>query len=314
MNMTKPKKKSNSTQKELNSVDSLPLFATESPTPLVEEGIEEEKEKMKQATHEGRAAGLRYYERKRIVLAREKHNQNELIFIKAPTTTWYKAFDKSATYFAAKYAKLIGSKATIKIDRDYQFQSKIGVVSIPNMEAMIEKLKKVNIELIDTKDEIYTFKLNERITIDEYNLMREQSEAVLERANKMIKPKEMMPNLLEDAKDVFQTVFWTFRDMHEWARQRVGAEFADELRGIIVDYTVLVKSKELEAEEFLDRAMERVCRADGCFVALLPLRIVNDDKMLEIATKLLKLRNQIIFERKKLAVKKIDAENHGRVS
>ncbi|MBQ9016965.1 hypothetical protein IJ103_01820 [Candidatus Saccharibacteria bacterium] len=106
---------------------------------------------------------------------------------------------------------------------------------------MVEGLKKQKVELIDTENEIYTFKLPERITADEYNLMK-------------------------------------------------------------------------DIEAFLDRAMERVLRTEGYFMALSPLRIVNDEKLFEIAGKLSKLKRQIVFEKKKIAAKKIDEENRGKIA
>lgn len=276
--------------------------------------IDQKKADKAAATQDGRVATLRYYERKRIAMTREKSNYSELIFIKAPKEGWYKAFGRSAVYFSEKYAPLVGSKAKLKVDKDYQVKDKIGVVSIPSMELLIEQLKKQKIELIDTKNEIYTFKLPERITADEYNLLKEKSETLFERANTMIRPQVMMPNLMEDAKIAFTTVFWTFKDMHEWMRRMIGYDFVADLKWVVTEYTVLAKTKGGDAEAFLDQALEKVVRAEGEFMALSPLRIVNDEKLYDIASKLSDLRHQIVFEKKKLATKKIDAEHRGRVA
>ena len=313
MTQTNRKKKSASAPKGLVQTDLWSLMATTSPAaePL---GATQPAPEKAEATQEGRAITLRYYERKRIILTREKSNYTEIIFTKAPSGTWYKAFGKSAVYFTQKYARLIGSKASLKVDRDFQFRDKVGVVSIPNMDLLIEGLKKQKVELIDTENEIYTFKLPERITADEYNLMKERCETIFERANTMIRPQIMMPNLFEDAKDAFVTVFWTFRDMHEWVRRIVGSDFTKELEQIVVEYTIIAKTKDGDVEAFLTKAMERVIRTEGYFMALSPLRVVNDEKLFEIAGKLSKLKRQIIFERKKIATKRIDEENRGRIA
>lgn len=309
-------------------IDSLPLFgaakktvppaqkpeelATAAPLVPLEPTPEKVTTPASQSSSEGRKESLRYYEKKRIVLQREKKNQTEMIFIKSPSkNSWYKAFGRSAVYFDALYKNKIGSKAKLQADKDYQFQSREGFVSVPNIKTLAEKLERVGVELVDAKDEIYTFSLGKRIKTDEYNLLRKQTQALVERANEMIKPKEMMPNLFEDIKETFRTIFWAFKDMSDLPKLMIGRELAGLIRDIGVEYTVIAKS-DGDAEAFLDFAMENVDRADGYFLMLSPLRIMNDDKQLEIAGLLSKLRNQIIFEKKKLAVQKIENEHKGK--
>lgn len=310
-------------------LDSLPLFAAESPRLSPQKGgsraskkdplevvSETEKalakrEEEKEATREGREISLRYYERKQIVLTHEKKNQTEMIFFKTPSGTWYKAVEKSAVYFVMKYGKMVESKAKLQIDKDYKFISKTGCVSIPNIDNLVKKLETIGVKLASAKDDIYIFKLPERITGDEYNLMREQSRTTIERANKMIRPKDMMPNLMEDAKEIFTIVFWTFRDMNEQAKRIIGDDFAMALRDIVIGYTEMAKTKG-EPKEFLEMAMQKVTEADGYFMAVSPLRIIKDDKLLQIAEGLMKLRNQIVFEQKKIAVKEINDKNRGK--
>ena len=318
--MTRTKRKNaDPTPKGAGLPDSLPPKAAESPAIFAPTGGEnraaeialENREKEKAAAQEGRETALRYYERKQIVLTHEKRNQTEMIFYKTPSGTWYKAIEKSAVYFASKYAKMVESKAKLQIDKDYKFASKTGCVSIPNIDNLIKKFEVIGVKLVSAKDDIYIFKMPERITGDEYNLMREQSRTTIERANKMIRPKDMMPNLMEDAKELFTTVFWTFRDMNEQSKRIIGDDFATAIRNVIVGYTIMVKTNG-DPKEFLDKALLKVAEADGYFMAVSPLRIIKDDKLLQIAEQLAKLRNQIIFEQKRIAVREINDKNKGK--
>ena len=254
---------------------------------------------------------LRYFESKRIVLTREKKNYTQLIFMRA-SGEWLKAFNHSAVFFVQKIAPQIKSAARLQEDRDYEVKAEV-VVSIPNIERLTQKLKQIDIELVEEKDGIYTFALGYRIPADEYNLMREQNQTILERSGKMALPVVLMPNLLEDIKELFTTVFWETRKMEGAIREMIGTDMVKIPRDMIAKYTSMARNTESDVHIYLEDAMNDIETMNGIYFALDTLRIIDEKKMFEIATKIARVRNQIIYEMKKQGMKDVDAKYKGKV-
>ena len=255
---------------------------------------------------------LRYFERKRMVLVREKKNYTQLIFMES-SGTWVKAFSHSAIIFVQKIASAIGSKARLVEDRDFEVRSDTGVVSIPNVEILIEKLKKIGIELIEKKEGVYTFSLGYRIPADEYNLMRQQNQTIIERTGKMALPTVLMPELLEDIKELFRTTFWEIRNMDGAVRELIGKDMVKTAQGMVVKYVVMSRDPNSDVKAYLKEAIEDIERFNGLYFVLDSLRIVNEKKMFEIASQTLKVRKQVIYEMKRWMSKNVDAEIEGKL-
>ena len=132
---------------------------------------------------------LRYYERKRLVVSREKKNYTKLILFHG-SKNWWKAVNKSAVYLTTDIAPRIKSNIQLREDDDYEFKVEC-VASIPNIENMTEKLKAIGISLIEEKDEIRTYLLKEPYTADQYNLLRSENDTITERAGKMALPHKI---------------------------------------------------------------------------------------------------------------------------
>ena len=261
----------------------------------------------------GREVSLRYYERKKIVLTKEKHNLSEIIFIKTPKGTWWKAFERSAIYFLEKgYTNEIGSRAKLQVDEDYRLKSKLGFVSNPNIEKLSAGLQKVGLKLVESSDQIRVFKMPKPVTEEEFNELHEKNMLMVERANSLVVPKLMMPKLFEDAKELGMMLFRTFSHMTEWTNQTIGLDMTKAIMDIVERYVEEAKSGGEDPEKFLLWALHQVDIADGKYAMLSALRIVDDKKLFEIAEALAKLRAQIGAERKRLAIKKIDDEMYRR--
>lgn len=262
-------------------------------------------------SQEGRAIALRYYEKKKIVYQRDKDNQTMMMFIKAPSKKeWYKGFGKTAIYFLSFYKEKIGSKAKLQVDRDYQLQFNEGFVATPNIIVLADKLKPLGIRMEEEENGIITFHMNRRVKADEYNLLKAELHAPSQRANEIIKPKEVMPKLFEDTKAAFATIYRVFNNMSDFPKQALGIEMARLLLEIGEEYAVLAKDGG-DAEAFFDLATENVSKADGIFLMISPLNIIGDKKQLEIAQLLSKLRHQIVEERKRKAVNTISEQYYG---
>lgn len=252
---------------------------------------------------------LRYFETKRIVLTREKKNYNQLIFMRA-TGDWVKAFSHSAVFFVEKIAPQIGSAAKLNNDRDYEVRSEV-VVSIPDIKKLTEKLKQIGIELLEEKDGIYTFSLGYRIPPDEYNLMREQNQTIIERTGKMILPVVLMPDLLEDIKELFNTVFWEVRNMDGAVREMVGAPLVGSAKEMIIKYVKMSRNTESDVRAYLEDAMDDIESINGTYFVLDSLRIVSEKKMFEIAMEISKVRSQIVYEMKHQGMQDINKKYGG---
>lgn len=253
---------------------------------------------------------LRYFEVKRLVLTRERKNYTQLIFLKT-NKGWAKAFGHSAVIFVQKIAPQIKSSAKLNADRDYEVQSKEGVVSIPDIKRLTEKLENIKIKLIEEKDGVYTFALGYKISPDEYNLMREQNQTIVERTGKMALPVVLMPNLLEDIKALYAVIFWEVRNMDGVVREMIGKDLVEMVGEMVEDYVVMARNTKSDVKAYLTKAMEDIEEVNGKYFVLDTLRIVNEKKLFEIAMAITKVRHQILYEMKRQGMKDIEKEYGG---
>lgn len=253
---------------------------------------------------------LRYYERKRLVITQEKKNYDKLILFRG-TDNWWKAINKSAVYLALDISLLIKSNIKLREDADYEFKAEY-VASIPNIETMTKKLADLGIKLIDEKEDIYIFLLKEPYDANQYQLMLEQNKAMLEKAGEMALPYKLMPNLLEDLKELQHSVFWEVRKMDCATRELIGNDFYKSVREMLIKYTKMARSRTPDAETYLYDTMSDIETVNSFYYALDSLKsILSEKKSFEIQYLISKTRSQIIYEMKRIGMENIDKEFGG---
>lgn len=259
---------------------------------------------------------LAYYERKKYVLALEKRNFTELIFILGNgKEKWFKAFGHSAVIFEHRIAPMINSKALRKEDKDYNLNvhSKEGVISFKSLKDLGTKLKSVNIYLDRAEDNIFVFKLPFRVSQIEYNEYIGQDQLIVENANKIIVPELIMPKLYDELKKLRDLALSAVRRMDGSLRQTFGAEFESKTRIMVRDYVIASRDNTVDGMEFLKKTLKDLEQVNGDLFSVSGTHIIEDARYERLAVQISNTREQIIAEMRKFEAHRIEKEFRGKM-
>ena len=248
---------------------------------------------------------LRYYERKRLVIQKERRNYKYLILFKG-SNNWWKAINKSAVYLALDISPKISSNIRLLEDSDYEFKAEF-TASTHSIEDLTRKMAVLGIDLIDETDDVRTYALKDNYTANQYNLLIENHKSDITRTEDLILPHKLMPNLLEDLKELQHSVFYEIRKLDAASRELIGTDFSKTISHMIIKYTKIARNTQSDAKAYLREALDDIETVNGFCHALDSLRLpITERKMFEFQRLISKTRDQIIFEMKREGMKDID--------
>ncbi len=268
-------------------------------------------EKRAERDRKAREVELRYYERKKVALGLEKKNFDKLIFVYGNgSDPWYKGFNHTAIFFENVIGPRIGSKIIAKDDKDFNKRVHANaVVSYRALDALTEKLLKIGCTIEDDRDQIYIFKLPERISEERYNLFLHQRQEAVDRANKILVPHLLAAPLYADMRILHRLVFNSVGRMSRHARETVGLEMENNARLLIKRYRKTAK-RGGDALELYEEMLNIADDLDGDLAAITGLGVEDDLKVLEMAEKTEEIKQEILHEIKLIKLKEVD-KTHG---
>lgn len=160
-------------------------------------GVNDEKKKAKQL----------YLEHKQALLEKEKDNYTKLYLIATPDG-WYKLFSHSALFLSHYLKARMGKAYRLYRDADFGVQNDIGTVSIrgDKLDEFMKRAEYAHLTLVKKWDGGLEFDIGERLTEEDVAAMIHEDELVIERANSMVLPHAMMPELLARMRELVKTV------------------------------------------------------------------------------------------------------------
>ena len=210
----------------------------------------------------GRKRKENYYKIKAKVLEKEKTNHESLYVVEMPDG-WYMMMGNSATIYANDLANRL--KITVKIipDRDYRHTAIDGIVTFQNLEVFERRMKELKIKQRHKSEGIIIYDLGENAYTDErIEELKHKNEVRIERANKLIVPEVILPELKLRLQELSRAIHPGVRNMDPAGRDLVGREL-DGIAGKMVEDFILAANGWDDIFLFLDRSIRELARIEA---------------------------------------------------
>lgn len=144
---------------------------------------------------------------KKALLEREKENFTKIYALKC-YNGWLKICDNSAMIVAKRLDGRLGRTYEISADGGYGVKATYGIVSIPPAQVgnFVERLAWAGMPL--RFDDVWTleFELGERVSQEEMVRMLHEDELLIEKANKLVMPRAVLPEIRADIKVLLEFI------------------------------------------------------------------------------------------------------------
>lgn len=241
-----------------------------------------------------------YLKRKEYVSTREEENDRTVIIFRADEE-WWKIIGKSVLYYKnlVEPRLKLRKKVAIHADDDYQFQSETGVIMVHNIDVWIKRFEDLgHKDIAKKKEDYHVFRLNSKVTPEDYNLMRSQSEAMRSMASKIVSVGAVWPALKADILKLVKTGRTMTRPVDKTAQ----CTFCDPLMLEINSLMPLLFSASdghKDPAETLILMSEKISNIKGYFSNCIEVGIFDDKKQYDFSQAYVEVQDQIEKELKK---------------
>ena len=255
---------------------------------------------------ERRQAKEEYISRKRTLLKREEENYTKLYVIKC-IDGWYKVFGHSAVILAKHVGRKVGKNYELNEDRDYGVRSEYGCVSIPptKVDDFKARMLRAGLKLQNEWENGLDYELGERISHEDLLRMIHEDELLAEKANTLVMPNEVLPDLRADMKILLETVHARVRRQEKSAR----AIFADDMERVAVKMNMLIIAASRGAVK-VDECLMSLCRSMELLyeyaTTMADLKMLSPKEYFGLAMKIKDMENQVKREMRRREVRKLE--------
>lgn len=263
------------------------------------------KEKMTLA--ERKRAKELYLKHKMALLEIEKENYSKLYLVKT-YDGWYKMFGHSALFLAKHLNDRVGKNYTLHFDNDYGVRDKSGSISIPGDKLSEFKLrmKYAKINLVREWDEGLEFEIGERLTEEDVVRMEQEDEHIAAKANELVLPHAIMPELRVQVKDMTRMVHELISNQSKLAKTAFLFDFEKE--AVEMNMLVIAMGRgAIEIDVCLEKLLEMVEMMYEYITVVADLDLIPPKKFYRVVKKIRSVEDQIKREIKKQTIRKVDS-------
>lgn len=235
-----------------------------------------------------------YYEIKRRLIDFEMTNCTKIAVI-TDTNGMHKAIGNSAIILVCMISKKLGIFGyRLTDDTDYQVQTCEPICLIPNF-LELEKILTGKGEMEETKNPSgrYVFTIGYRVDEADILAARKENELLVERANRLVMPKERYPKLRVELERTARMVYEMTHKMDGDVRGMIGNKMAERAIEMHVEF-IEAANGHIGMRKYLLRTREGLSSLSSEVLTVMNLRLIDVEK----AERLLE---QISFAQKRLA-------------
>ncbi len=242
-----------------------------------------------------------YLEDKRRLLKDEETNYDKLYVLRTHDG-WWKMFGHSALIYKHVVCKDM-FKTDVKLlpDTDYYVTSSEGYVSITSIHELEKRLKRRKIYALTAKPRGWIFELGFKVTEQDLNLMRNEEEMQIERANALIATYSNLAPMNQKVKEVVRELYSQMRLMDGVARDAFGNEMIAEAIKLKM-MTVRTQRGTMSEEEYFKQAYSIAEDLYGHMSNIIDLRLLSSKKIFTLTQAIVQLEKQIDREVRKRAI------------
>ena len=226
-----------------------------------------------------------YLERKKELLKTEAENFDKIIFLRGTKGYWLVG-GHSGVILANKLAPELKIRVALKRDTDFDVKFSEGIINLRNLDFYTERLKNSNYiqKEIERNEDSIIFKLKEKISDTEYDLLVRSKEIRRQKLQSMIEKSMPMPKLKVRMTDVLKLTY-RFYKKHSDAISRsfVVEKLAEDVR-IAHKTMLMVFRSQLEPKEGVKKIKARLELAVCDLTQIIELNIWTVENCTTLAT------------------------------
>lgn len=241
-----------------------------------------------------------YTKRKVELLKKEGQNRRTIAAIATSDGKFWKLFDRSAVFYVYDIAnKLhIRPKPRLLEDSDYHNKATHGVVTIASLEKFTERLEKCGLKRLAKQEGYIAYRYPQEFTEKKVQEFLRSNEDKWTRANKLILPKVIMPQLRSKYVIFATTAYHTIAALPVPAREMFGDEFGHLLTQLIRDFPAAANGH-MSAEDYFREFEENLQYINGHIFTLSELRLIDADRSFLLMTQFEEVRMVLEEEKEK---------------
>ena len=256
------------------------------------------KEELQRRRREGAMRKFDYENAKRKVLHLEKDNYG-YIFILETTDGWYKIMSHSALIYihyvwplARDKLNLTTKAPNLIADSDFRDKAPIGIVTRKDISEFEKILKAVGAKEVSTSgqnsESVTAYKLERPITESEFWRIKKEEDDLWSKANTVITPKEVYPNLAIDIQEVEMQIYFVARKMQRTDREFFGAEMLS-LAKTLAKGVIMAEKGYLRWEEFFEAVPGKIADLYANISLISNFRLIDNKVLIRLNDLLLKV-------------------------
>ena len=268
----------------------------------------EEKRETRRKQELNRILKKEYELNKQKLLHLERDNYGHIILIRTQDG-WYKMVSHSVLLFlyyvvpvAQDKLDTIYKPPRMTADNDFRYKAPIGVISFKSLE----KLEKIIFasgatrEKVEGADEewIRAYELDHKMSEDDFWALEKKETELWNKANTIITPKAVFPNLGVDLRETSVLFYNIVRKLDTVARETIGNNMMDLIKRI--DSGLIQAEKGyITWESFFSFAPKLLCELGAQVILLSNLRIIDRNVITRMAENVSKIENDLLDAKNK---------------
>ena len=248
-----------------------------------------------------RAGALRksmYEKTKQKLLELEKENYGHVFLLKTQND-WYKMMAHSALIYlyyvwpiARDRLEMVKRAPKLTADSDFRYKAPIGVINFRNLETperiiLTTGAKKVRVSGVGGEN-VVAYKLDREMTKDEFWKIRHDEEELWNKANTIITPNAVFPNLGVDVQEAAKLIYFVARKMERTDREFFGQRML-EISKTMAMQLIMAERGHIEWPEVFSALSRQVSELLANISLLATFRLIDHKVLIRLNDALLKV-------------------------
>ena len=281
---------------------------------------------MKELTEQRRAGTIRklnYENAKQKILHLEQTNY-DYVFILRTTDGWYKIMSHSALIYihyvwpiAKDKLNLATKVPNLIADSDFRYKAPIGIVSrkeLVDFERILlaAGAKKAKVEGSNSEN-VIAYKLDRKMSEEEFWKIKKNEDDLWSRANVVITPKAVYPNLTIDVQEAAMQIYFVARKMQRTEREFFGVEMLN-ITKTLAKAIIMAEKGYIAWENYFDMVPEKVAELYADTALLSNFRLIDNKVLIRLNDLLLKIETDCKLARREHEKRQKRARTSGKTA
>lgn len=221
-------------------------------------------------------------------------NNKSHLYIYRYSDDWWRMGGNSALFYYHLISKQLNTSPSLSLDRDYYDVWKTGVISIRNIDQLLDKCKRAGFSFT-RKPNLVVIKLQKSLTITEVKTIQNIEAAKEKEFNRITIPKLMYPGINAKLRELTEPITETLIKLNTTRYKIYGHEGAEICWNLRRQFTSMTNGR-IAVTEYFEQAIAELDQLSDWFATTRDYHIFNNDANLRHINNIVNLRKRMVKE------------------